>query len=170
MAMLADILATYRRPRQVLRHHLSAGVREDRALVCLMLGCALVFVAQWPRLARAAAQTPDVPFEAYFGAALVSWLFFMPLVFYGLAALSHLGARALGGQGSWFGARMALFWTLLAVSPLWLVQGLVAGLAGPGWALSVAGILLVVTFGGLWAATLIEAETGMSPEAQAKGA
>lgn len=158
MPVTGEILATYRHPRRVLRRQLAGGIREERALVYLMLSCTLVFVAQWPRLSREAALSEEVPFEALFGAALLGWVFFMPLMFYLLAALSHLVARMMGGKGTWFSARLALFWTLLAVSPLWLLHGMVAGFLGQGAALYAVGLLLICAFGVLWMATLIEAE------------
>ena len=51
MPVVPDILRTWRDPRGVIRDRLSAGVREDRALATVMGACALMFVAQWPRLA-----------------------------------------------------------------------------------------------------------------------
>ena len=55
MSIVADIVRSYVQPRAVIRDRLAEGQREDRALMLLMLGCGLVFVAQWPRLARRAA-------------------------------------------------------------------------------------------------------------------
>ena len=91
----------------------------------------------------------------------MSW----PLMAYGLAGLSHLVARAFGGRGSWYSARLALFWTLLATTPAWLLHGLVAGFIGPGPALQAVGGLLLVAFLTIWSLTLREAER--APEAQA---
>jgi hypothetical protein len=67
-------------------------------------------------------------------------------------------ARLLGGQGTHLGARMALFWSLLAVSPLMLFQGLVRGFVGPGAGLTATGVLVLVVFLVIWANALIEAE------------
>jgi len=160
MSILREIVATWRSPRAAIRRQIQAGQREDRALVYLMLACFVIFVAQWPRLAREAWQSDAVPFDALIGAALFGWLFLAPLFFYALAAFSRLFARMLGGQGTWYGARLALFWALLAVSPLWLLQGLVAGLLGPGALLSLAGSLLAVAFLAIWLLSLTEAEAG----------
>ena len=52
MAITENILATYRDPSKVLIRLLSLGPREDRALAYLMGACILVFIAQWPKLAR----------------------------------------------------------------------------------------------------------------------
>ncbi len=157
MAVTQDIVATYRGPGAVMRRLLAAGEREDRALAILMAGCALVFIAQMPRLSRVAHLTGQ-ELNMLLGGALLGWLIIAPLLLYGLAALSHLLARIAGGRGSWFGARMALFWALLASAPVLLLHGLVAGFVGPGPALQGVGILWLVVFGWFWFSGLRQAE------------
>ncbi|MFN3641877.1 MAG: YIP1 family protein [Gemmobacter sp.] len=160
MSVTARILATWRDPRGVMRAHLAAGPREDRALAVLFGACLLIFVAQWPGLSRAAHLDPAVPLDARIGGALMGTVFLVPLLAYAVAAASHLAARAMGGRGSWFGARMALFWSLLAVSPLMLLQGLVAGFLGPGLAATLVGVAVLAGFLFLWLSALAEAERG----------
>ena len=94
MSIVADIAATYRRPAAILRRRLQAGQREDRALAVLMAGCALLFVAQWPRLARQAFET-GAELDMLLAGSLMALIFILPLLFYGLAALSHLIGRCL---------------------------------------------------------------------------
>lgn len=158
MSVTRDIVATWRGPRATMRRLLTAGQREDRAIVLLILACSIIFVAQWPRLARQAFLDDSVPLEALLGGALFGWLFLAPLFFYALAAFSHLFARMMGGKGSWFGARLSLFWALLAVAPLWLLQGLVAGFLGAGLALTLVQTLLSVAFLTIWLLSLAESE------------
>jgi len=160
MPVSTDIARTYRSPRKVLRGKLGAGVREDRALASLMAACFLIFVAQWPVLSRQAFLDPSVPLEARLGGALLAWLFIAPIAAYVIAAASHILARLAGGSGTWFGARLALFWALLAASPLWLLNGLVAGFVGPGPALSFVGLVAMGVFLVFWGAGLWEAERG----------
>ena len=160
MAVSTDIMRTYRAPRLVLREKLARGAREDRALATLMGACFLIFVAQWPLLSRQAYLDPSVPLDARMGGALMGWLFIVPLAAYVIAAASHLLARLLGGRGTWFGARLALFWALLAASPLWLLNGRVAGFIGPGPALNLVGVFAVGAFLVFWGAGLWEAERG----------
>lgn len=155
MSMAADIWESWRAPRRVMARLLAQGRREDRALAFLMIGCALVFVSEWPALARAPG---EVPLEARLGGAMLAWLGLMPLVLYGLAALSHLAARAMGGQGSHWGARLALFWALIAAAPLWLLAGALSGWAGT--AAIVAEAVALAGFLWLWLAGLVEAERG----------
>lgn len=158
MALTGDIVATYRSPRAVIRRLLAAGPREDRALMYLMLSCGLIFVSQWPRLRREALLDDTVPFDARIGAALLAWLFVAPLALYGLAALSRLAARLLGGHGSGYGARLALFWSLLAAVPLWLLNGMVAGFIGPGIQMTLTGIVALAVFLVFWGLCLYETE------------
>lgn len=164
MAVTNDIIRTWRGPRAVMRDLLAQGPREDRAVAILYAACIVIFVAQWPRLSRTAAG-----FEIAPGAApremselltyeLFSWIIIWPLILYGLAAVSHLLALALRGKGTHFRARMALFWSLLASTPVLLLYGLTAGLIGPGLQTNIVGGVWVVAFGTFWVQSLREAE------------
>ncbi len=77
---------------------------------------------------------------------------------YALALLAHGLARLVGGQGSAYGARLALFWALLAASPLILLHGLVAGFIGPGPGLQGVGLIWCGVFLWFWLSGLREAE------------
>lgn len=161
MSVAADIVASWLRPRPVLRRHLAAGRREDRALIFLMLGCGLIAIGQLPRLQREAALGGGVPVDMGMGGVILAWLFLVPVAAYAIAAISHLAARALGGSGDWFGARMALFWAMLAAAPLWLTGSLIDGYLGAAAVPArVAGLIALVAFLFIWLAGLIEAETG----------
>jgi hypothetical protein len=156
MAATRDIIATYRGPGRVLRRLLRQGAREDRALVYLMIGCLMVFVAQTPRLARQAWLTGE-DLGLLMGATLLAWLFIAPLVFYLLAGASLLVMRLLGQQVSAYAARMALFWALLAASPVMLLWGLTAGFIGQGTELTITGIAWLGVFLWFWFAGLLAA-------------
>ncbi len=158
MAITSDIVESYRRPRAVVRRYLEGGGQEARALAVLMGACLLMFVAQWPALARAAHFDPLVPLQARMGASLVAMMFMVPLIAYAVAAVSHLVARAFGGQGSFLSARVALFWSLLAISPLMLMQGLLNGFIGEGAGVTISGVIVFAAFLAIWINALIEAE------------
>jgi hypothetical protein len=157
VSLSADLLRSYRAPRRVLRRQLDAGPREDRALLYLVLACLLFFVAQWPAMSRAALIDPTVPFEARIGGALFALLFILPLLSYALAFLLWLALRPFAPISA-FGARLALFWAMLAVSPLVLAQSaLTAAMGAPGSATRIFGLLvlgafLAILWGGLRAA------------------
>lgn len=169
MSATGDIIQSYRRPRAVIRRHLDRGVDEGRIFVFLLCACLLVFIAQWPKLSREAHQdglvpiderlAELVPLDARLGAALLGWLFIAPLFFYALSGVSFLIARAVGGQGTSYGARLALFWSLLVVAPIWLLQGLVAGFIGAGVQLTLVGLVLLAAFFWVWINSLIETQS-----------
>lgn len=157
MAVTTDIARTFRGPRALMRERLAEGRREDRAVAFLIVGCLMVFVAQWPRLAREA-ELGGLELDRLIAYSFFAWLMVMPIVFYALAAVSHLLVRLVGGRGSHYGARLALFWTLVATAPLMLLQGLVAGFTGPGPQADVLGALWLAAFLGIWGLSLWEAE------------
>ncbi len=158
MTITTDILRSWLHPRAVIREKLAAGEREDRALAVLMAAALLLFVAQWPSLSRAAFLDPTTPLEARLGGALMACLFILPLLAYAVALLSHLIARFLGGKGTGFGARLALFWALLAVAPAMLLQGLTAGFIGPSPALYLVQTVVLAGFMWIWLSMLVQAE------------
>jgi hypothetical protein len=157
MGLISDIGLAWRAPGRLIRAKLAGGVREDRALALAMAVGLMVFVAQWPRLAREAHLDPLVPFDARMGGALLGAVFILPLILYLVAALSHLVARALGGGGSWFGARLTLFWAMLASTPAMLLHGLASALTGPGAVADMIGAIVACGFLYLWLSMLIGA-------------
>ena len=66
----------------------------------------------------------------------------------------------LRGKGSAYGARLALFWALLASSPLILLHGLTAGFIGPGLELQIVGLLWCVIFFWFWIGGSLAQERG----------
>lgn len=157
MPVTTDITATYRGPGRVMARLLALGQREDRALIYVMAFCVLAFVAQLPALSRQAHLTGE-ELQPLMGGALLGSVILLPLLLYGVAALSHLVARAFGGQGDWYGARLALFWSLLASTPLVLLYGLVKGFIGPGSVLNGVGFLWFAVFLWFWISSLRCAE------------
>jgi hypothetical protein len=159
MTVTTDMVATWRRPRAILRQHLARGRSEPFAVSLLLVFMALAFIGQWPVAAREAffageaSALPRILPRAFAVLALIPF-------WYLLAALSHVVARAMGGQGTWYSARIALFWALAAIGPLMLLQGLVWGMVGPGPALSLVSVAVGLAFLWLWATLLHEAERG----------
>jgi len=163
MPVTSDIARSYRAPRAVFRDHLSAGVSEGRAFAWLMGACALLFVAQFPRLAREAHLSGGEPsFAALASGALMGTVFLAPILFYALAPLGALAARAFGARPGWRAARAALFWALLASSPLALLHGLAAGFLGPGPQQAAVGAAWGAAFLWFWGLGLAEAGTARS--------
>jgi len=159
MSVAQDILHSYRSPRATLRRRIGVAAREDRALAVLFGACAVMFVAQWPRLSRDAHLDPSMSIDARLAGALVGWVLIAPLFFYGVAWLSHMALKLAGSHATGFEARMALFWALLAASPLWLLTGLVAGFVGPGASLTITGLAALLAVLVFWITGLAEVAT-----------
>ena len=172
MALTRDIPRAWRAPRVVMRELLAQGRREDRAIFVLMLACFLIFVVQWPRLARKAAgfdlapgaEVPEM--TQLLSYELMAWVMIWPLMFYGIAAVLHIVAKVFGGQGSFFSARMALFWSLLASTPMLMLHGLTAGLVGPGVQTDLVGALWAVGFLWIFSQSFLVAE--FRPDAEVR--
>lgn len=149
MSVTSDIVASYRRPGQVMARHLAAGVREDRALIFLMAACLMFFVSRLPVLAREAHFAGE-DMGPSLGGALMAWIFVAPLLLYTLAGVLGVILRSLGCKGAgWFETRLALFWSLLATSPLLLLSGLTEGFLGQGPELTLVGIVWLLAFVGI---------------------
>ncbi|MCR9157117.1 MAG: YIP1 family protein [Rhodobacteraceae bacterium] len=159
MPFTQDIAATYRGPGKVVRRLVNAGQREDRALAILMGACAILFIARWPALARQA-HLEGLELNMLLGGTLMATVFLAPLLFYVLAFVAHLIARAVGGQGPSYNARIALFWGLLASSPLILLNGLVAGYIGAGIQLTIVGLIWFCVFMWFWISGMLAAYRG----------
>ncbi len=159
MSATLRIAGMYRRPRTIVRSILDEGTREDRALIFLVLGCLMVFVAQTPRLARQAFLTGE-DLSMLLGATLMAWIFIAPLLLYLVAMLIFGIAKVLRSKMTAYGARVALFWALLACAPVMLLWGLTAGFIGPGPEMTGTGILWVVFFLWFFVSGLIEAAKG----------
>lgn len=159
MAVTSDIVESWRRPRQVLRRHLARGRSEAFAFSLLFVFLLIAFIAQYPGAARVTALNPEVPLPPQLLAKALGLLATIPL-FYGLAALSRLVGKAVGGRGTWYGARLALFWALVAVTPFVLLVGMVAALIGPGLQLQATGGVAFAAFLFQWVLGLTVIEQG----------
>jgi hypothetical protein len=157
MPVTTDILQSWRSPRAVIRRHLQRAPTEAFAFSLLVAFLVLAFVSLWPAMSRMAYLQPERPLTQQMVAGGLALLATIPL-WYGVAAISHLVARAMGGKGSYLAARMALFMALLAAAPLMLLQGLTLGFMGQGPQALLLGALISAGFLYLWLLMLYEAE------------
>lgn len=156
MSVTSDIVASWRRPRVVVRRLLGQGRSEPFAFSVLVTGLILLFVSLTPYLAREAYLNPEQPLAQRLLAAGLAMAATVPF-WYLLAAMGHLVARILGGKGSFYGARVALFWALVAASPGLLAYGMVRGMVG-GAGSDVIGLIAAGVFVLFWIGMLQEAE------------
>jgi len=156
MALVPDLWRGWRDPEGLMRAKRGKG--EGAALAAALGSCVLIFIAQWPRLAREATLQPEVPLEARLGGALLGLVFVLPLILYGVAAISQVALRLIGRPVSGLGARVALFWALLCITPLMLLHGLAVGFLGDGAAVAVLGLCVLASFGVLWGRMVMRVE------------
>ncbi len=147
MSVTNDMVAAYRRPGKVMERQLQSGAGEDRALIYVMASCVIVFISNLPMIARESFIN-QVDMDLPLGASGLAWLFFWPLIFYILAAALGLVLRIFRCKASWFHVRLALFWTMLASTPLILLNGLTGGLIGAGVEKNLVGACWFAAF--LW--------------------
>lgn len=158
MAVVSDIVKSWRSPRAVIAQHLRNRATEPFAFSLLVAFLILAFVALWPNMSREAFLQPDAPLMQRMLATGLALLASIPF-WYALAALSRIVARLFGGKGGYLGARLALFTALLSVAPLMLIQGVISGFAGPGQFTTGAGVIVLCGFIYLWINMLIAAES-----------
>lgn len=165
MSIALEIVRTYCAPKEVQMRQMQAGEKsEGRALAVLMGACFLLFIATLPNLSRQAFLDPSVPFQGRMAGAFFAWLLMMPLVFYALSIVVKLVLKVVRKDAPGHHVRMAMFWALLASSPLWLLSGLAAGFTGESAGTTLSGVaaisaFLVFTIFGLVAAV----RTGQEP-------
>lgn len=146
MSLTRDLMNSYRAPSRPFARQLREGISESRVLAYLMIAVVIIFIAQLPRLSREAFLDPSIEMDARVGAAILGWLFLMPLVLYALSFVIVMLLNIFRVTSHSFTTRMALFWALLVSTPLWLLQGLVAGLIGVGPALTAVNVVLAIFF------------------------
>ena len=147
MAVTTDIARTWRGPAKVMQDLVAQGKREDRAIAYLMIACLIIFISRLPAIQYDVVQSGG-DFQRDASYAFLSLIMFMPLILYGVAAVLHLVCKVFGGKGSFYTARLALFWSLLASTPALLLYGLTRGLIGPGIEADITGAIWVIGF--LW--------------------
>ena len=172
MAVTTQILRSYIRPRAVMRGLIAVNRGSDRpeaqGFIYLLVGLVIFFVGQIPDLSGTglhpvsiapdlAGEDGQAPVEAVMAITLFTSIFVWPLLLYLLGWLSHLVARVVGGQGRGADARLALFWAVLAISPLFLLRGL--GSAAQSQAMVTgANYAIAAGFLWIWLSGLYEAE------------
>lgn len=157
MAVTTDIARTWIRPRKVMRELLSQGVREDRAIAYIMVACFVVFISRLPGIQYNVIQgVGDFQRDASY--AFMGLMMFAPLIFYLFAALVHLILKVVGGKGSFFSVRLAIFWVFLASTPALLLYGLTIGLIGPGAQANLVGYVWLIGFVWMLVPSVWEAE------------
>lgn len=182
MSVTTDIFKAWVKPHAVMKRRFAQDPDEKIAFVYLAVFSVLGFVSALPGLVRqsreidpeqqrlmmeeAAERGLAIPadpttatFESLFSGALMGWIFIVPLFLYIVAVFSRLIAKILGGRGTGLRARVALFWSALAITPVMLLLGLTTGFVGPGPAQLIVSTVLLSGFIWIWLNSLYVAET-----------
>lgn len=157
MSLVGDIVESWRAPSRGVRRHLARPRSEAFVFTFLFTFLMVAFIAQWPVAARLAHLQPDVPMSQRMFAAGLGLLATIPL-WYALAGLSALVVRVLGGQGSWYSARLTLFWAMASFAPAMLLMGMATAFLGQGRQTTLLGAVIGVVFVLRWGLMLREAE------------
>ncbi|MCY4304211.1 MAG: YIP1 family protein [Aestuariivita sp.] len=152
MPLARDIVATYLGPKRVMQRLTAMGRREDLALIFLMIFCFFTFISQLPKLVRQSHISGE-DLSVLMAGTLMASVILLPLLFYFLAAIVQLTWLGLGKKCTGYHSRLALFWSLLATTPVILLYGLLAGLLGPSYTVTVVGIFWFALFCCFWILT-----------------
>ena len=123
-SLTTSILQAWKDIRASMRAQMALPKDESRLLFYLFLGCALGFVAGLPQaLAQARLIEEEGAVTGVIMGRLFASIFVAPLALYGISALATLITRLMGGNGSFFTGRLALFWAILVSLPVLLLSG-----------------------------------------------
>ena len=147
MSTVQLILASYRSPTKAFAQKLGEGISETRIFIWLLVSCFLSFLARLPLLSREAhLDVGGPPLDSIIGGVLVSFIFMVPLVFYALSIVLCLIFRVWFTNLKWLYFRGAFFWSLLAVSPLVLVRGVLVGIYGTSAYINMISVFVFLYF------------------------
>jgi hypothetical protein len=112
-------------PRASMRGVLDSRPSEGRLLAYAFLAAGMLLAGRIATLTIAArASVADLLPQV--SAQVASLMFFVPLVYYLLAALGTALAKAAGGTGSWRDGRAAFLWAALVSAPVVVLSSLAA--------------------------------------------
>ena len=157
MALVNDIGAAYKNPRREMRRQIADGIREEQTLFFALLFGGLSFLSLLPEIAKEAFIT-DGSLSAMAAAQFIASVFMMPLLMYGIAAISRIVLARFNGQGDHVGARRALFWAGIVAAPAMLLSAAIA-IYVPSLQL-ITGVVTMLIFFWQWFANLKELEFG----------
>jgi hypothetical protein len=106
-----------------MQAQIDRGITDAQTLFYAMLFGLMNLIANYP---RATTNAPDPDTLAGMMAGLfIAYVFFLPLMLFGIAGIIHWTIRKLaGGQSTWIAARRALVWSAVVTSPLILAGGM----------------------------------------------
>ncbi|MBI1492229.1 YIP1 family protein [Halocynthiibacter styelae] len=144
MSVTRDILASYRRPREVFERRMQGD--EGLALTYVIIFGLMVFVSLLPAWSRQSELQPELGnFPSLVYSGFLGAVFLAPLAFYILAGLIWVLTRPFAAI-SGLNIRLGLFWVALATTPLLLLRGLTEGIMGQSNELQLVALVWLVAF------------------------
>lgn len=143
--LLPRLIWTWRAPGRVMQAQ--TGLRDAGLVIVLMLALVLILLAQLPVHNRAAMLDPAIPLNGRIAGAAIAVLTIMPVLAYLLAGIVSLLSF---GRIDGYASRVALFWSLFAISPAMLLCGLAEGFTGHSPALRILQIATGLIFLWFW--------------------
>ena len=158
--LVADIAAAWGDLRGSIRRQIALNPPESRLLAYVYVAGLIGFIAGLPgAYLHAEGLGEDGSLAGVIAGRLFAAAFVAPLILYGIAALSRLVARCVGGTGSYKSARIAFFWALLVVTPVVILNGLLTAVLGTlGPVQSLAQALGGLIFLWIWSVFITEHE------------
>lgn len=123
--LILGVARFFHDPRGSMRGVLQSRPSEGRLLAYAFLAAGLLLAGRIATM-TVAARGGAADLLPQVAAQTASMLFFVPLVYYMLAALGTAVAKAFGGAGSWRDGRAAFFWAALVSAPVVVLSGLAA--------------------------------------------
>jgi hypothetical protein len=123
--LILGVARFFHDPRGSMRGLLESRPSEGRLLAYAFLATGLLLAGRIVTL-TIAAQASVTDLLPQVSAQAASMLFFVPLVYYLLAALGTALARGFRGRGSWRDGRAAFFWAALVSAPVVVLSGFAA--------------------------------------------
>ena len=123
--LILGVARFFHDPRGSMRGVLESRPSEGRLLAYALLAAALLLAGRIATLS-VVAQSGAADLPPRVAAQVASMLFFVPLVYYLLAALGTALAKAFRGRGSWRDGRAAFFWAALVSAPVVVLSSLTA--------------------------------------------
>jgi hypothetical protein len=128
--LILGVARFFHDPRGSMRGVLVSNPNEGRLLAYALIAAAILLFGRILGLfVDPSAVTDDI--GAHVTAETVSMLFFVPIFYYGIAALGTMLARMFGGKGTWRDGRAAFFWAALVSAPVVVVCAMAGSMLGP---------------------------------------
>lgn len=124
--LILGIARFFHDPRGSMRGVLESRPSEGRLLAYAFLAAGLLLAGRIANLSVAAQQAGEMDLAPQIAAQTVSMMFFVPFVYYLLAALGTAMAKIAGGQAGWRDGRAAFFWAALVSAPVVVLTGVAA--------------------------------------------